>query len=254
MRPTNLIKADLGDIARAIIVPFSDMHYGSPQFNEELFNENLAWARKRDDVWLILNADLIECATRTSIGAGIYEQSETLQQQLEWAIDTFMPFAEEGRILGSTNGNHEDRIYKSTGLDVSAIMAGAWGVPYYKNGGFFKIKVSKQNYVFYGTHGSSGAKLPYTKIKSVLNLSSFMEGVDVYFMGHVHDLQTHTQEVQRVNSRNNTVERLERHFVLTGHYLNWENSYAQQASMMPSKQGTPKIKLSGLEHRVRVSI
>ena len=250
-REVNFVSKELkGD--RPIVVPFSDVHLGSPECNEDYFLSNMSWCYDNKDTYLILNGDLLEASTRLSVGGGVYEQKKHAGGQLEEMLGILKPFADEGRIIGITNGNHEDRIYQMSGVDVTRLMANELDVPYFKNGGFFKLKSGKQNYHMYFTHGSSGATLPYTKIKKSLDLARFIN-VDLYGSGHVHDNQVHTQQYMSIDNRNSQVVEQERYFVLTGHYLNWQG-YAQAKSLIPSKQGTPKIKLHSDERMIRVSL
>lgn len=259
----NLITVDIDTAEhRPIICPFGDMHYGSENFNRELFMENLNWAWENKNVYIIGMGDWLEAATRNSVGSGVYDQKENAGGQLDEVVRLFKPFADEGRILGITNGNHEDRIYNATGVDATRIMASMLGVSYFKNGGFFRIRVgpksgphakNAQIYHIYATHGSSGATLPHTKIKRCLDLATFIDA-DVYLMGHVHDEQVLTQEYHCIDNRNRAILKSNKYFVLTGHYLNWTDSYAQMKSMRPSKQGTPKIKLGSDKHLVRISL
>lgn len=251
-RSKNLISCDLkGD--KPIILPFGDMHYGSPEFNEPEFLKNLEWAYNTPNTYIIGMGDWLEAATRHSVGAGVYEQVTGVNEQIEQLVSWFKPFASKGRLLGVTNGNHEDRIFKGDGVDVTRIMAQMLDVPYFKNGGFFKLKCGAQNYHVYATHGKSNSTLPYTKIKRCYDLSRFIEA-DIYLMGHVHDEQVHTQEYLYIDNKDKMIRSKNKFFVLTGHYLNWQDGYAQQASMIPSKQGTPKLKLHSKEHRIRVSL
>lgn len=259
-RSKNLISVDLEcSEHRPIICPFGDMHYGSNNFNKKLFEENLQWAWENKNVYIIGMGDWLEAATRTSVGAGVYDQNSIAGDQLNDVVNLFKPFADEGRILGITNGNHEDRIYNATGVDVTRVMASMLNVPYFKNGGFFRIRVgpkqakNAQIYHIYATHGSSGATLPHTKIKRCLDLATFIDA-DVYIMGHVHDSQIITQEYQCIDNRNKQILKRDKYYVLTGHYLDWQDSYAQAKSMRPSKQGTPKIKLSNEVYRIRISL
>ena len=240
------------DESKSILVPFSDVHYGNQYCKEKEFMDNLEWAYNKDNVILALNGDLVESKTRSRKGDGIFTQKNP-QKQLEWVVDLFKPFADEGRIIGMTNGNHEDAITLETGIDITSIMANKLGVPYLKNGGFYTIKNGNQSYDFYMTHGSSGATLPYTKSKACRDLSTFIEA-DAYLYGHVHAKEHATQEVYHIDKRKKGVDTKQLHFILTGHYLDYVNSYAQMKSMRPSGTGTPKIKMSGLEKQIRVSL
>lgn len=250
-RPTNYI--EYSHDGSFHLWPFSDVHYGAPESNTDLFFETLERAWDDSEAVLLLNGDLVEASTRTSVGSGVYEQKVNAQEQLEWVVDTFKPFAEQGRLLGVTNGNHEDRITKATGVDITRTYAQMLDVPYFKNGGHFKLKAGNQTYHAYFTHGSSGARLPHTKIKQALDLARFIDA-DLYGMGHVHELQAHTQEYRRINNRNGVVEIVPKLFLLSGHYLDYENSYAQAMSMIPSRQGTPKVTFREGERDIRVTL
>lgn len=250
-RPTNLIRYNHKGTFH--LWPISDVHYGAEESNVDLFMQTLERVWEDPDAVAILNGDLIEASTRTSVGSGVYDQKVAAQEQLEWVVDTFTPLAKQGRILGVTNGNHEDRVTKATGVDLTRTYAQMLGVPYFKNGGHFKLRAGDQNYHAYFTHGSSGAKLPHTKIKQALDLARFIDA-DLYGMGHVHELQAHTQEYRRINNKTGAVEIVPKLFVLTGHYLNYENSYAQAMSMIPSRQGTPRISLRAGERDLRVAL
>ena len=242
----------LDEQGKSIIVPFSDIHYGNKYCKEKEFMKNLEWAYDKPNVVLALNGDLIESKTRSRKGDGIFSQINP-QEQLDWAINVFKPFADQKRIIAMTNGNHEDAITLETGIDVSAIIAKELGIPYLHNGGFMNVKVGKQSYIIYMTHGSSGATLPYTKSKACRDLSTFIQA-DVYLYGHVHSKEHATQEVYTVDKRRGVVDTKTLNFVLTGHYLDYVNSYAQMKSMRPSSTGTPKIKLHSLENLIKVSL
>lgn len=251
-RPTNYIRKDFNE-ERPTIVPYSDIHWGSPHCNKDLWFDNLQWSWENKDSYLLLLGDLLECATRTSVGGGVYEQNKHAGQQYSEMVEILKPFAKEKRIIGITNGNHEDRISDMTGVDITQLLANELDIPYFKYGGNFRFKVGQNNYHAYFTHGMSGSRLPYTKIKACLNISAFQR-MDLYGIGHVHDLQHHTQEYQYIDNRSDSLKSGNSHFIICGHYLNWKNSYAQKASMIPSKQGTPKIELGGLEKEINIKL
>lgn len=59
------------DYAEVIFI--GDAHYGSPQFDKPRFLAMLDYCLKQK-LYVFLMGDLIELATRHSVGAGIYEQ------------------------------------------------------------------------------------------------------------------------------------------------------------------------------------
>lgn len=232
------------------ILLWGDVHYGSKFCDKDFAKESLDRTIERN-VLIIGMGDLLETATRDSIGAGVYEQDDIVQKQLEEMTEWLKPH--QDRIIGLLDGNHEYRIYQQSGLDLSKILCKNLDVNYLGAGKLIRIRVGSQTYSLYATHGSSGATLPYTKIKQCLNLQQYIEA-DCYAMGHVHALDSHSRAVHEVDKRTKQVIEQEKLFVITGHYLNYFGSYAHRKGLIPSKKGSPVLKLYTNEHKIRVSI
>ena len=236
-----------------MIVPFGDNHYGSKDFDEKLFRFHMDWVLKRKNTYCLFIGDQIECSTRTSVGAGVYEQDRVIHEQIEGWVDMVSPLAKKGKILGIHTGNHEDRIWKDSGIDVAKLMAKMLGVPYFGWTILHHLRLKNQSYVLYSTHGSSGARLPHTKIKACIDRSNQAEA-DVYIMGHLHALDHHIRECYVVDRRSKRVLNREKHFVLCGSYLNHWDSYGEHAGYEILKKGSPKIKLDGKDYRISVTL
>ena len=67
---------------------------------------------------------------------------------------------------------------------------------------------------------------------------------DIYLMGHCHHKAYTTRCFKQVDSRNATIVDTVQYFVLTGHALDYDDSYAEQANMEISNKGFPVITLS----------
>ena len=117
------------DTKYAEVVFVGDVHYGSPQCNLKKFLEQLDYCLKHK-IYVFLMGDLLEMATRTSVGAGIYEQETIGQSQYEKMVGFLHPLADKKLILGMHAGNHEDRVYQATGIDISKAMAKELEIPY----------------------------------------------------------------------------------------------------------------------------
>jgi len=240
------------DTPKQTLVLMGDTHIGSKYYKEEKHRKDLGWCVD-NDIPIILMGDNIECATRDSVGAGVYESDEIVDEQIEHWLNIYKDAFAKGLVLGTHDGNHEARVYKSSGIHLTKHMAKEAGIKYFGWSKLHKIRVGNQNYIMYTTHGASGARMPHTKIKAAINLNQIAEA-DIYAMGHLHQLSHHTKERYRVNTRNKTVEKGETHFLITGGYLGHWGSYGHIAGMEPTKAGSPKIKLSGEEHQIRVSL
>ena len=247
-----LFYKDFGGLEKVTIIPF-ETHWGSKGFDKELFLKHVDWVGESDNTYALFVGDNIECATRDSVGAGVFEQEEIVDEQVDGFVEAVKPLADEGKVLGLHTGNHEWRVYKHSGLDIAKQMAKMLGVTYFGWTIHHLWKVGAQNYTAMSMHGSSGSRLPHTKIKAVLDRQN-MSDVEVYIMGHLHQLSHHTRTFYMIDKRIRTVKEGEKHFLLCGSYLNHWGGYAEQAGYEMMRKGSPKVKLSGLEHRIKISL
>ncbi len=240
------------DSEKQTIVLMGDEHIGSKYYAEKEHLEHVEWCDKYN-IPIILMGDELETATKTSVGAGVFEQDEIVQEQLEKAVKIYKPLADKGLILGNHIGNHEARIYNNSGANLSKILSQILNIPYLGVGAAHIFRVGKQSYIMYTSHGNSGARLSHTKIANTIKMNQMIDA-DIYAQGHVHQLSHHVQNFYKVNKRNKTIEEAQKHYIITGSYLKHWGSYAHISNMEPSRVGSPKLKLHGLEKMVKVSL
>ena len=234
------------------IMLMGDEHIGNAQYMETKHMKTLEWAYD-NGIHILHMGDGIETATRNSIGDGVYSQKDiTDKQMVKWQT-AYEPFVKDKRFIGAHLGNHEARVFKDDGVNIMRSMCRGIGAKYLGIGKVHLINVGKQSYVMYTTHGSSGARLPYTKIKGALDLEKIVDA-DIYAMGHVHQLSHHIREFYTVNKRNKKVEKGVKQFILTGSYLDYWGGYAQVKCMEPSRNGSPLLTLSAKDKLVNVSM
>jgi hypothetical protein len=113
------------------------------------------------------------------------------------------------------------------------------------------LKVGKNRYKLYAIHGKSNATTAAGRINAVEKLAKFIDA-DAYFHAHMHNLDHSSRMYYYV--KNGKLYEGEKHFVVTGSYLRWSGSYAEQGGMPPGKPGSPKIKLYANKRDIRVSI
>ena len=240
------------DTDKLTICTMGDEHIGSKFHNRDEHLRNIEWAYE-NEVPLILMGDEMETATKTSIGAGVFEQTEIVQEQLEDVVSRYAPLAEKGLILGVHLGNHEARVMNSSGANLSKILATMLNTKYLGAGAVHYFKVGNQGYTMYTTHGNSASTLAHTKIKAAIKMSDMVD-CEIYAMGHVHALDHHVRNFYKPNLRKKTIDTYQKHFIITGSYLNHWGSYAHTKAYVPSKVGSPKIKLGGEKKSIRVSL
>lgn len=249
------MKVNLLDFSKEkelFLVLQGDPHVGSKQFDEERFKKHIDWALRHGAYWFNMG-DALEGATRNSVGAGVYEQEEIFEQQIDHYIELIQPLVTDGLFLGSHTGNHEARAYKDVGINPTKLIGKLTGTKVFGPGVMHYIRVGEENYTLYTTHGSSGARLPHTKIKKAIDLEKMVEA-EIYAMAHLHSLSHHARQYYTLNKRSKTLEQKERHFIITGSYLNHWGSYAHDLGLEPGKLGSAIIELKGDEHSIRVKV
>lgn len=231
------------------LVFIGDTHYGSPQFDQPRFLAMLAYCLK-NNLYVMLMGDLLETATRTSVGAGVYEQNETPDNQFNQMCDWLTPLANKNLIVGAHIGNHEERIYKESGFNVTKAMCRQLKIKYLGDACWTELSVGTEKYILYTLHGRTGSRFDGTALLALERIStSFF--ADLVAMGHAHKLITSSVLIQRVIS--GTVKEFKKYLLITGSYLKYDGGYAQAVGLPMSKLGSPKVKFFGKKHDLFIS-
>jgi hypothetical protein len=242
---------EFNDIA---IVDSSDWHLDNPLFSLKHILRTVEFIKVTDNARLILGGDLAEAVTKLSKG-DIYHQSRTPQKQRDDIIDILNPV--KSKILGMVTGNHEMRITNETGIDLSADIAHALGVPYRSEGILLKIMFGSGNsrhddapYTFWGycTHGYGGARTKSAKAVKVERLSTWVRA-DFYCMSHDHVVNV-APDLDLIPDNRGTLGedgfisgKITAHrkmLVKTNAYLKW-GGYSEMGGFPPTDLTTPVI-------------
>ncbi len=248
------------------IPPFSDAHLGNHLFAESHFLRTVGFLEK-PNAFSFGNGDLCESTIRSSKGE-IFKQIGTPQDQRDQMIEWLYPYRH--KILGFVSGNHEDRIYKEAGVDITKDIAKALGVPYRSEGLLHKITFGDGNnrtkgkpYVFwfYQTHGYGGARTKSAKAVKVERTATWIHA-DFYAMSHDHvvnvapdvylipDPRTRPEKVRNKETKEWVetgfkIGRVKAHrkmLIKTNAYLKW-GGYSESGGFPPTDLATPLIQL-----------
>lgn len=251
-RPIRLNRVTLTPRGRndyAEVIFLGDAHFGSPQFDKDRFLKMLKYCIT-NEIYVLLMGDLIELATRHSVGAGVYEQSYSGQDQHEQMVEWLTPLAEKKLIIGSHSGNHEERVYKETGINISKALARELKVPYLGDACWNMFTVGNEVYYSYSLHGRTGSRFDGTALLALERIStSFF--ADLVVMGHAHKCINSIVIIQRVI--NGVVREFKKHLLITGSYLRYDKGYAQTVGLPISKLGSPKVKFFRNRHDLLIS-
>lgn len=234
----------------AELIWIGDIHLGSPQCKVARLQQMLKYCVEKG-IYIMLMGDIIELSTRYSIGAGVYEQQYPGEVQMEIAIDILSEAAKKGLIIGSLQGNHEERVYNTSGINIMKIMCNRLDIPYLHNACWNVLRVGNQAYSVYTLHGRTGARFEGTALLALERISASFHA-DIVAMGHCHKLISSPILVQTVKENRQVIEH-KKLLVITGSYLSYDRSYAQTSGMPLSKLGSPKTKLSAIHHDAFIS-
>lgn len=245
------------ELTEISIIVLSDLHYGNPYCSVNHFQRTVDFIRDTPNCYCFLNGDLLEAATKASKG-DVYTQKLTPQEQRDAVVDILLPIKD--KVLGVTTGNHEGRIYNETGVDLTADIAAALGVPYRAEGMLYKLSFGDGNdnhkgkaFVFwsYITHGYGGARTKSAKAVKVERVGTWIPRCDFVAMSHDHVVNV-APDVDFVPDNRGTLNsdgflsgKITAHrkmLVKTNAYLRW-GGYAEMGGFPPSDLTTPLIQL-----------
>lgn len=253
------IKIDLAtDIARIEIHPLADLHIGDMSCDFKAILDELEYIKNTPNCYCVLDGDLMDTAIASSIG-DTYASTHNPMEQLQECVNLFEPIKD--KIIAVVGGNHENRIYKQDGIDITYLMCQQLGIAdrYSPTTALVYIRFgndSKHNrkmcYTLYMTHGAGGGRKEGGKINRLADLASIVDA-DIYLMAHVHQPAAFRSTFFRADPRNNSACKCEHLFVNTAAWLEY-GGYGEKQGYKPASTINPVIYLDGKEKRSRVQI
>ena len=177
-----LIQAKYDDATHLNIYPLGDVHIGSKEFDQELFEQWIEVVKNDPNGVVVIIGDIMNMGLRNS-RSNVYEEKLSPMEQKELCYELLNPIAD--KIIGGCSGNHEYRSVKEVGTNPLYDVFCRMRIEdrYRENACFIKVSVGKQygRPITYGvvlTHGSSknkDEKWTYS-----------VDGCDCFISGHTH--------------------------------------------------------------------
>lgn len=255
------IRCDLPYAENIEIVTFADEHIGDKNSDWKYLKERIEYVEKTPNCYCVLNGDLIDAAIANSVG-DIYGAELQPMEALKLCTKVFGGVAP--KVLCCNPGNHEHRIYKATGIDITELMCAQLGIAekYSPTTALLFIRFgdlgSKRHnrpvlYTAYVTHGSGGGgKREGSKINK---LSDYMKIVDadIYICSHTHLPASFRKSFFRINEGNSSVAEVDKLFVNTAANLGYDG-YGDTAGFDPASRTSPVIYLSGTKKKMKALV
>lgn len=247
-----VIKIDLPKNLKSIeLHTFADEHIGDEHSDVKRVQERIEYIKNTPNAFCILNGDIIDNATKTSIG-DTYTQEFNPMEQLRRAVELFSPIKD--KIFLITHGNHENRTYKKEGINLSALIATQLGLSdrYTSTSAVLFIRFmcgrgrthyKPVRYTVYALHGSGGGRKEGAKAIRLADLASIID-TDIYIHSHTHLPMIMKQGFHRIDNINSAVSLVDKLFVNTASNLKY-GGYGEAGAFKPSSTDTPIIYLNG---------
>ena len=248
------IKCNLPDFSVIEIHDFGDLHVGDNMCDFKLIMERIEYVLNTPNAFCILGGDLMDTAICASVG-DTYGANLNPMDQLSQCVKIFKPLAEKGKILAVLPGNHENRVYRSDGLDITELMCAQLGIPgkYSPTTALLFIRFGKRvesgnhgrpnMYTIYVTHGTGGGKREGGKVNRLADLACIVDA-DIYLHHHTHLPLIFKNSFFRVSGANSSVAIVEKLFVNGAASLDY-GGYGDSANFKPASKSSPVIYLSG---------
>lgn len=245
------IRCNLTYAEQIEIHSLADLHLGDAMADFKLIMERIEYIKNTPNAYCILGGDLMDTAVASSVG-DTYGANLKPMDQLKQCVKIFEPIKD--KILAVLPGNHENRVYRCDGIDITEMMCAQLGIlEKYSSttallfvrfgNGRSKTQHRPMLYTIYVTHGAGGGRKEGGKINRLADLACIVDA-DVYLHHHTHLPAVFKNSFFRVSGSNSSVAQVEKLFVNGASMLDY-GGYGDAQNFKPNSKSSPVIYLDG---------
>jgi len=218
-----------------------DVHYGHHAHKLSKFKAYINWILQNPNVYAIIGGDLMENAIDDGRGMS-YDQDKNPSSQLNDVVHLLAPIAH--KILFAIPGNHEERTYKKTGIEVMEVLAGQLDVPYFSGPVILDVLANSYRWSAHVQHGYGNSQTKGGKMNSASRPKGYTGLIHFFISGHVHDRVCECETMIMQDPVNCRLQYIEQWTVVAPAFLGWEETYAYKAGYRPPAKGGVSIELN----------
>lgn len=239
------------------LVPLGDVHTGEEHFAEREFLEARAYVLAKPNRYVIVNGDIVNLALKFS-KSDVYGETLSPMEEIMVSAEYLRPIKD--RILLILPGNHEERLYKETGIDAGFLLASELGLreKYARESAllFISVGLSETNkklaikdrtlrnvYSVYCHHGFGGGRSNGSKLNKAISLDGIVDA-DLYIMGHHHTPSATKSDYMRLDYASKTMKQVTRTYMIHGAWLKF-GGYGERFGYSPSSIVLARAILNG---------
>ena len=255
------IKVELPkELCSVEIHTFADLRIGDKHCDIDGVKKRIEQVKNNDRAYIILNGDIINNATKTSV-SDCYAEELSPMEQISRFVELFEPVKD--KILCLTSGNHENRTYNKEGIDITRLCARELGVEkrYSKTGAllFLKFKCksisehgNKLMYTIYCNHGSGGGRKEGAKAIRLADMACIVDA-DIYIHSHTHLPMIMKQGFYGTDVQHCVCNNVTKLFVNTSSALTY-GGYGEAFEFKPNSTDTPTIYINGQRREFKADL
>lgn len=252
-----VIKRDLGkDFKEIKLLCLSDFHIGDRLCNLKLIRDVLNDVKNSPNTFVILNGDLMNNATRSSVSDIYDNEALTPMEQIVKLCNLLEDISE--RILVIHPGNHELRTYKSEGINITRLVARQLKIEDRCSDGWWYLyltfgmgnKGRPITYEITGVHGYGGGRKNGGKINNLVEMSDKVIA-DLYVMSHTHTPMMTRNTIYIPDAQHKTLVKKDKYYLMTNSFLEY-GGYGETYGFTPSSTEHQEAILNGTKKEIKL--
>lgn len=250
-----VIKRDLGNFKEIKLICLSDFHIGDALCNLKLIRQVLNDIKDSPNTFIILNGDLMNNATKSSV-SDVYAEQMTPTEQILKLCELLEPVKD--KILVIHQGNHELRTLKSDGVDIIRLVAKQLHIEDRFSDGWWYLyltfgmcnKGRPLTYTITGIHGYGGGRKNGGKINNLVEMSDKVIA-DLYVMGHTHTPIITRNTIFVPDYQHKSLVKKDKYYLMTNSFLEY-GGYGEALGYTPSTTEHQEAILNGTKKEIRL--
>lgn len=233
----------------------SDVHLGDPHCDVPVLKKIVEKIKNTPTMYCILLGDILNTALKTS-KSDIYKETLNVTQAQKLAMELLYPIKD--KILAMVPGNHENRVWRETGVDIGLWLAEKLEIQdKYRNEAIalsvtFGKDVNGRRYRLniFGQHGAYGGG---RKLGSALNALEDLDGIvanaDLFVRAHTHNAVQGSRKVYTFNQLGNLESKVKYYFNSPSVLNYGDGSYGLEKGYKPTNDDPMYLNIRAVSTR-----